>query len=398
MRLIKFRLNGIDLFENEILAFDFFATDRVPDSSLVYELLKPIYTQKVVGLAGINATGKSTALSFIEAVLKLLSGEPLQSYSQAFYSTAFRKSFQLEALFYQDGQYYLLDSDIHYVAETEEDSSLVPLKLAFADETLWVAKRDVHLKKQLDYKEFRRIATQMIQRSTLSEEAARFLPDDVSVVSSIQKKAKPVVSALYHDAPLQTPVVNRMGGAVANVFDPSIEYLKPSDSGGSLFRLKFKRSAEEEEHFVSVISSMLSSGTIRGIELVDQAVLVLKTGGYLLVDEIENHLNKQLVGMIMSLFDSEETNPYGALLIFTTHYPEALDYMQRKDNLYFLVRNDEHRTQIIKYSDRVKRIENKKSEVFLSNYIKGTAPKYSEVAALKRSVIDRLKDEVHGHQ
>lgn len=396
MRLIKFRLNGIDLFENETLAFDFFATDRVPDPSLVYELQKPVYTQKVVGLAGINATGKSTALSFIEAVLKLLSGEPLQSFAQAFYSTVFRKSFQLEALFYQNASYYLLDSVIHYVEETIEDSSLVPLKLAFADEALWVAKSDVRSRKQLDYEEFRRIATQTLQRSTLSEDAARFLPDDVSIVSSLQKNSKPVVSALYRDALLQAPVVNRMGGAVANVFDPSIEYLKPSDRDGSLFRLKFKRNPEEEEHFVSVIFSMLSSGTIRGIELVDQAVLVLKTGGYLLVDEIENHLNKQLVGMIMSLFDSDETNPYGALLIFTTHYPEALDYMQRKDNLYFLVQNDEHRTQIIKYSDRIKRIENKKSEVFLSNYIKGTAPKYSEVAALKRSVIERLTDEAHG--
>lgn len=35
------------------------------------------------------------------------------------------------------------------------------------------------------------------------------------------------------------------------------------------------------------------------------------------------------------------------------------------------------------YSHRVKRIENKKSEVFLSNFLRGTAPKFSVVRDLK---------------
>lgn len=113
----------------------------------------------------------------------------------------------------------------------------------------------------------------------------------------------------------------------------------------------------------------------------------------MLVDEIENHLNKQLVGMIIDLFESNETNAYGATLVFSTHYLEVLDYLKRKDNVYFLVRDEECLRSAIRYSDRVSRIENKKSEVFLSNYIAGTAPRYSEVQELKQLVIQAIEGE-----
>lgn len=116
--------------------------------------------------------------------------------------------------------------------------------------------------------------------------------------------------------------------------------------------------------------------------VVQRAVLMLKVGGYLLLDEIENHLNRQLVNVILDLFCSPETNPKGATLVFTTHYPEVLDHIHRKDNVYFLAKGKDSRSRAVKYSTRVKRIENKKSEVFASNFIGGTAPSYSNVAAL----------------
>jgi AAA15 family ATPase/GTPase len=138
----------------------------------------------------------------------------------------------------------------------------------------------------------------------------------------------------------------------------------------------------------------LSSGTIKGLEIVRKAVGVLAQGGYLLVDEIENHLNKQLVGVLIDLFQSSDTNPHGATLLFTTHYPEILDRVHRKDNVYFLSRRSEdHAIQVIKYSSRVKRIENKKSEVFISNYIGGTAPSYTDVQALRALVREAVSHE-----
>ena len=116
----------------------------------------------------------------------------------------------------------------------------------------------------------------------------------------------------------------------------------------------------------------------------------LESGGVLLVDELENHLNRQLVNVVVDLFASRETNPQGAVLVFTTHYPQLLDHIHRKDDVYFLAHGEAGLTKIVKYGDKVERIENKKSEVFASNYIKGTAPRYVDVRTLRHLVSESV--------
>lgn len=168
------------------------------------------------------------------------------------------------------------------------------------------------------------------------------------------------------------------------MFDPNIEHLEVQDFG-RVFKLTF---VGREPLVLSAegLGEVLSSGTIRGLELTQQSMHALRYGGYLLVDEIENHLNRQLVDVIIDLFASAATNPRGATLVFTTHYPQVLDHIHRKDNVFFLARQGNGLSRIVKYSDRVKRIENKKSEVFSSNYVKGTAPRFMDVHTLKRLV------------
>ena len=112
----------------------------------------------------------------------------------------------------------------------------------------------------------------------------------------------------------------------------------------------------------------------------------------MIVDEIERGLNKSLVRTIIDLFLSGTTNPRGAQLVFTTHYPEILDFLPRKDDVYLLVRDSSHKTSVIKYSDRVERIENKKSEIVLSNYIKGTLPNYPDIRDLREYVARSVRE------
>jgi AAA15 family ATPase/GTPase len=131
------------------------------------------------------------------------------------------------------------------------------------------------------------------------------------------------------------------------------------------------------------LNEVLSSGTLRGLALVQQSMHALRHGGYLLADELENHLNRQLANVVIDLFASASTNPRGATMVFTTHYPQLLDNVHRKDNVYFFARGDSGGMVPVKYSDRIDRIENKKSEVFASNFIKGTAPRYTDVNTLK---------------
>ncbi len=168
---------------------------------------------------------------------------------------------------------------------------------------------------------------------------------------------------------------------IVHAFDNSVEYLT-WDSDADAFHLKFYGEAERMVSELSV-REILSDGTIVGVGLVERALAQLRTGGFMLIDEIEYALNKSLVRSFIELFQSHASNPKGAQLVFTTHYVELLDYLPRKDDVYLLVRGKDYSTETIKYSDRIKRIENKKSEVVLANAIKGAMPSYPEVEGMR---------------
>lgn len=79
-----------------------------------------------------------------------------------------------------------------------------------------------------------------------------------------------------------------------------------------------------------------SDGTRKLMALSPAIESALKKGGVLLVDEIERELHPTLVNLIVSKFQSKETNPYGAQMIFTTHNTELMNLeFLRKDQLYF---------------------------------------------------------------
>ena len=50
------------------------------------------------------------------------------------------------------------------------------------------------------------------------------------------------------------------------------------------------------------IERYLSSGTIKGIVTFTIAREILREGGYLVIDEIENHFNKEIVSILIRFF------------------------------------------------------------------------------------------------
>ena len=50
----------------------------------------------------------------------------------------------------------------------------------------------------------------------------------------------------------------------------------------------------------------------------------LRTGGILLVDELEREFHPMLVNFIISKFQSKKSNPNGAQIVFTTHDTELM--------------------------------------------------------------------------
>ena len=191
------------------------------------------------------------------------------------------------------------------------------------------------------------------------------------------------------ESPERTLPLTSLPTPVVQAFDPSVEYLVWNKEN-QVFHLKFKGERAERVMNVAIATSVLSNGTVLGAELVNQAITALRNGGYLIVDEIETGLNRSLVGTVIELFASPVTNPHGATLLFSTHYSELLDVLRRKDNVFVLVRDDSFRTELIKYSERINRIENKKSDAIINNVIKGSMPKYPDVQAMREYVCEHI--------
>lgn len=392
MRLLKLAFLGDSLFEGSEMSMDFYATDRVLASDRVpVEVtrvgdLPSVYSLNVVGIGGVNASGKTTTIKLLILALSILQGRYVArgvGPEIAAVPAKLGDSFSMRAAFWHEGRAWCLESELECV-RSEEDSVV---SVRFREERLW-ALSGARLTKRLlsDFGALLARCELVCSRhgeKALSEELVRALGDGVSISRTVtgDAPAPRVPAGTLGRETLPTPIVR--------VFDPSVESLT-WDESADVYHLKF---AGEEERAVSraAASTMLSSGTLQGSELVKSAVSALREGGYLIVDEIESSLNKTLVTCVINLFASPSTNPRGALLVFTTHYPELLDELDRKDNLYLIVRGEDCRASVVRYSDRVSRIENKKSEAILSNLIRGANPSYPLVRDMRAFVREAVR-------
>ncbi|MBQ9058047.1 MAG: ATP-binding protein [Atopobiaceae bacterium] len=377
MRILHLEFDHVKLFKDGIFTFDFFAENRVPKEDESVTLLdRPIYHNNVIAIAGVNASGKTTVLKLLGAALDILKGFA----PSADLCSLFEKQTTAHILFWSRGKTYLLNA--HLVEDQQAVARDGRSALRFASEILYRIDGTLQKKHLLDITTIQGMPNCHLveNRQTLEEEKHLLLGDDGSIVRILHDAP----GSLFIDAFDHPGSIGQVTGSMDEIlrtFDPSIEHIEIHNTDS--FNLRFAHSDEELRLSAAGIEKVLSSGTLKGHALIRRVFMALSYGSYCLVDEIEVHLNKQLVAVIIELFSSHETNPHGAVLVFTTHYPELLDCVHRKDNVYFVVRDNKHWMHLVKYSDRIARIENKKSEVFLSNFIDGTAPNYSDVRALR---------------
>lgn len=78
--------------------------------------------------------------------------------------------------------------------------------------------------------------------------------------------------------------------------------------GKTFIHLKFKDEEEIILNNAADLEQYLSSGTIKGIITFSMVKEVLHSGGYLLVDEIENHFNKEIVTTLVRFFMDSRLN------------------------------------------------------------------------------------------
>ena len=224
-----------------------------------------------------------------------------------------------------------------------------------------------------------------------TEEA--YLPDDVSFIIAQNKKTNDridVFSLLSYTNINVLPFTDDIPLEVITFLDPTIERLcfeKIEDK--ALIHLKFKGEEELILNNAVELEQYLSSGTIKGIITFSMVKEVLTPGGYLLIDEIENHFNKEIVVTLMRFFMDSGLNKNGSTLIYTTHYSELLDEYDRNDAIYIVRNRNGMTAENLSYI--LKRNDIKKSDAYQSGFLEGTTPAYEAYLRLKKNLAASLK-------
>ena len=381
MRLLKIFIQDMPRFKGNI---DFITKQRVAedDQEKLFNTFSnnytSIYTNQAISFIGLNASGKTTILKAISFVINLLNNEALNNIKskEILNDLSDNEKVKITSFFYNDNSVYKLETHIEKRVNQVDNES----KLIITEERLW-EKDATKVKTKKSLFEFNDSDIR-IERN----EKEQFLLNDVSVMIAINKEKQsnfPLRDMLMWTNHNMLNILGKFPKELLTFLDPSIEYFKcdirkkPAD-----IRLKFYESEEIILNNPSEIEKYLSSGTIKGINVFMNALLCFMEGGYLIVDELENHFNEEIVTTLVRFFMNPNVNRNGATLIYSTHYSELLDEYDRNDCIY-IVRNrggiyTENLSLILKRNDI------KKSEAYESGYLEGTVPIYESYMALKK--------------
>lgn len=387
IKILRIRYENIPLFHDGCFEFSLMAEDRVSDPTQVFQVRKSLYTQKLAAFVGVNASGKTSSLKLIFFAMAFLLDHV--SLNEIPYG---KELLQEGTKIILDFSYRGMCYELNSIIGIRKASRIADTELYFQEEILF-KKPLASMKSKKDVLYFGDIKP-MLYRSKLPQETLVFLQDDDSIIIRIARSQRSCLCSLINSANIN--FLHQRGSSpteILNVFDPTLDELTASESNDDVtYTVKFKNDSRPISGTnVWRINNLVSSGTIKGQNIMMLIEDVLQTGGYLIVDELENHMNKELVRMITDIFKNDRINKYGACLIFSTHYAEILDFMDRKDNIYITRRNQTDASiELLNYASEVKRNDVKKSDVILSNYIEGTAPSYESIQALEDYLCSRI--------
>ena len=383
MKILRITVNGLPLFKQE-LDLLFYTQQRVgeDDKEKLYKIEPNYYLHTACAFIGINASGKTSVLKVINLALNILRNEPINHVEpRNILGACERATFKICFLDKKNNVYCLK------TVITSKKAKAGRYVYSIIEEKLWEKPiSSVKSKKYLtDFTAISPIAV----RNT--EEA--YLPDDVSFIIAHNKKANDkidVFSLLSYTNINILPFTEDIPLEVIAFLDPTIEklYFEKVEDKASI-HLKFK---DEEEIILNnavELEQYLSSGTIKGIITFSMVKEVLASGGYILVDELENHFNKEIVVTLIRFFMDSSLNKNGSTLIFTTHYPELLDEYDRNDAIYIVRNRNGITAENLSYI--LKRNDIKKSDAYQSGFLAGTTPAYEAYLRLKKNLAALLR-------
>ena len=380
IKLIRLSASGLNLLKEKV-DIDFFAEQRILSDKhgMLSNLFGRVYTNNVISLVGINASGKTTILKLIALCFDFINGKSLNSidYNDIFTNS---ENIQINTTFYveNDGVYHLA-SEIGKVKTIDLDEEYI-----IKNEKLYFKKIST-IQKKKDMLTFNE--SHLVRERDNTEE---FLQNDISIALSITKDNKIYVRNLLDFTNLNVlRILGDYPRELLEFLNPSIESITYNEKTQEEI-LKFYGRKPITISSPIQLQNYLSSGTIKGIVMFINAMFTFKHGGYVIVDELENHFNREIVSTLIRFFMQENINIEGATLIFSINYIELLDEFSRNDNIY--IARNENRITIQKLSNILKRTGIKMSDAFKSDYLKGTAPSYDAYFQLKKALMQESID------
>lgn len=371
MKLLRVRASG---FRNcaDDFTIDLLAKSKKTSEDKEYELLEideELYVYSTMGIVGKNASGKTSALELLDWCYDILSTFRLSGKECSYHGIS------MEIIFYQEGYLYL------YTTELDDTENLED-RAVFKNQSL-------HRKKYYKSK-LRELYTGVWDQGA---ELAGEVPEDFSILYFVLKKA--VVREIYYEASKEKEELfgtvyrlmdlmqldARYVGTIMKIFDSNITDLRQIDE--THYSLRYQ--GTEKRCSSGELFRFLSSGTTKGFNLYILAVLSLKMGFDLLVDEIENHFHRTLVENLIMLYKDKQVNKKNATLIFSTHYCELLDLFNRSDNIW--VTHSGEKMEIVNlYETYGYRPDLLKSKKFYQNAY-DTAVNYEALMELKKELM-----------
>lgn len=388
MKLLKLAFSGLPLFSGEI-GLSFLATQRVSagQTESMHQIVGRHYQNNVISVIGVNASGKTRLMKVLDFTMGLLHGNmPINRLPGAEVLSGLG-----------DGQEVLIkswfcsDQDQAHFLKTVIRKNMGRYVIAEEELKSKYITRTITKKALYEFGD--------VQPGIIRNEREAGLPDDLSVMSVFNRHSNAYISYFNVLRQTDTNLLETLNGIpmeIVTLFDPGIEYLHVhSEKNLPDIRLKYRHQNEMVLASADDLNKYLSSGTIRGANLLALAMRAFETDGYLLVDDLETHINREIVCTLIYLFCDKRINPKGAVLIFTTHCPELLDAFDRDDNI-FLTRNRNGITvQCLANAPKCNDVE--KSVAYESGLLEGTVLAYESYIALKKMLYTQHKKE-GGHQ
>lgn len=384
MKILRIQAEGLPLFKDG-LDIVFYAQQRVyeDDKDNLTSLFSNVYLNPTIGFIGINASGKTSILNVICLVTDIINSNPI-NHSSAKSILGNTKKATINTFFYSnENTICRLQTVI-----TSEKNTNEGINYSIISESLWIKfAKSIATRKQLT--DFTGISPVSVRDNT-----EEFLPADVSIIIAYNRKTKDnltVASLLQFTDVNYLPFAGEVSTDIIEFLDPTVERINIESNPQTqkeFVHLKFKGKDEITLYNFFDLNHYLSSGTIKGILTFTLAWGILADGGLLIIDEIENHFNKEIVATLIRLFMDTKFNKNGGVLLYSTHYPELLDEYDRNDSIYITRNNNGIRVENL--NNILKRNDIKKSDAYQSGILEGTTPSYEAYMKLKKSFANTM--------